>query len=76
MSACVHGATAPSDQPVSGSGRLNRALGCPAFMVLVSVMMVEMMMMMITIPLPGVCGGVQRRRRNPACARPLDGKQG
>jgi len=45
-------ATAPSAQAVSGNGRLNRALRCPASMVPVGVMMVEMMM---TIPPPGVC---------------------
>ena len=49
MSACVHGATVLSAQPVSGNGWLNRALGCPALMVLVGVMLVEMMM---TIPCP------------------------
>lgn len=53
----------------------------PALMPVVKVVVVVVMMMFVvemrmTIPLPGVCGGVQRRRRTPACARPLGGTHG
>ncbi|NJD19757.1 MAG: hypothetical protein FIA95_10815 [Gemmatimonadetes bacterium] len=45
----------------------------PVVKVVVMMFVVEMMM---TIPLPGVCAGVQRRRRTPTCVRPLGGDQG